>query len=250
MLTETDLRVALHTKALSRRDALLVVLAVHADQSKPVKAIKELAKEAGCPEALRWNISDSLKRAKGLTIRLPDGWVLTVAGRKYVESLAVLPKSGAPASKVVAQVTQLRREIVTVSNSDTRAFVDEAITALETGLFRSSVVLSWAGSMSLLYDNVMARCLADFNQEASRRDAKWKNAKIKDDLGRMKESEFLDIIGSPPISIISKNLKEELKTSCLALRNACGHPSSLKIGESRASAHLEILILNVFAPFS
>jgi hypothetical protein len=66
----------------------------------------------------------------------------------------------------------------------------------------------------------------------------------------MKESDFLDIIGSPPISLVGKNVKEELKNNCLRLRNACGHPSSLQIGENRVSAHLEVLILNVFAKFS
>jgi hypothetical protein len=66
----------------------------------------------------------------------------------------------------------------------------------------------------------------------------------------VKEADFLDIIGSPPLSIIGKNLKEELKNNCLKLRNACGHPSSLQIGENKASAHLEVLILNIFSKFA
>jgi hypothetical protein len=47
----------------------------------------------------------------------------------------------------------------------------------------------------------------------------------------------------------AKNVKEELQ-NCLKLRNACGHPSSLKVGASRVAAHIEILIQNVFAQFS
>jgi hypothetical protein len=144
---------------------------------------------------------------------------------------------------------QLRHESTKIINTDTKAFVEEGIAAYEGGLHRSAVVLSWAGAVALLYDRVMNTCLAAFNAEAKRRDAKWKDAKIKDDLARMQEVDFLEIIGSPPISVIGKNLKEELKTNCLKLRNACGHPSSLRIGESKTSAHLEVLILNVFAKF-
>ena len=45
--------------------------------------------------------------------------------------------------------------------------------------------------------------------------------------------------------MIGKNVKDELE-SCLKLRNACGHPNSLKIGEHRVASHIESLILNVY----
>jgi len=104
--------------------------------------------------------------------------------------------------------------------------------------------------MSLLQDQVMAKHLMNFNAEAKRREPNWKAAKTKDDLSRMKESDFLDIVGSPPISLVGKNVKEELKNNCLQLRNGCGHPNSLKIGENRVAAHLEVLVLNIFTRFS
>lgn len=212
-----------------------------------VARIKELAKSAGCSEVVKWNVSDALKRSAPYAIRLPDGWTLTSSGRKHVKDLGVIPVTKSP--KLVAQATQLRAEAAQLRDPHTRAFIEESISALEGGLFRSAVVLSWAGAVALLYDHVMANCLADFNKEAVRRDPKWKDAKIKDDLARMKESDFLDLIGSPPLSILSKNVKEELKNNCLGLRNASGHPSSIKFGESKVAAHLEILILNVFSKF-
>lgn len=63
----------------------------------------------------------------------------------------------------------------------------------------------------------------------------------------MKESIFLDILES--ISVIGNDVKKELK-KCLDLRNSCGHPNSLVIGENRVAAHVEILILNVFSKFA
>lgn len=247
MLKENQLPDCLHKQRLCRLDALLVILAVDAPKPKDVKTIRSLGRNAGLIEVLRWNISDALGRSKGLAIRLPEGWALTSRGKDHVRALGVVPSGRSP--KAVNQAAQLRAQLTKIRDADTKAFVEESIVAFETGLLRACVVLSWSGAVSLLYDHVMALCLTDFNVEAGKRHPKWKEAKIKDDLARMKEADFLDIIGAPPLSVIGKSLKEELKNNCLQLRNACGHPSSLQFGESKVAAHLEILILNVFAKF-
>jgi hypothetical protein len=63
----------------------------------------------------------------------------------------------------------------------------------------------------------------------------------------MKEHDFLDVLES--ISVLGKNVKQELQ-KCLQLRNGCGHPNTLQIADHKVSAHVEDLILNVFAKFS
>jgi hypothetical protein len=73
-----------------------------------------------------------------------------------------------------------------------------------------------------------------------------KPATAKDDLANLKEYDFLQILQS--MSVIGKSVKDELE-GCLKFRNGCGHPNSLKIGESRVSAHIESLMLNVFSKF-
>ncbi len=78
-------------------------------------------------------------------------------------------------------------------------------------------------------------------------DGKWKDVVNEDDIGRMKEVEFLDRIAA--ISVIGKNVKSELGKA-LALRNGCGHPNSLKVSANIAAGHLELLLLNVFEKFS
>lgn len=247
MLNKNNLSDIIHNKTYRRIDVLLILLAVEVDKPKKVQEIKRLGRNAGYTEILKWNISEALKRPKDLAIRLPEGWSLTSKGREHVISLGVLPKK--KSIKVVNNTDQIRKEASTIKNPDTKKFVEEAIKAYEGELYRSCVVLSWIGAVSLLYDYVINNCLTAFNKEANRRNAKWKNANVSDNLSRMKESEFLDIIGSPPISVISKDLKEELKNNCLQLRNSCGHPNSFKIGENKTSAHLEVLILNIFAKF-
>ena len=106
--------------------------------------------------------------------------------------------------------------------------------------------MSWVGAVALLYEEAVTNHLAALNAEATRRDSKWKSAKNTDDLGRMKEATFLEIAGA--ISMIGKNVKQELE-ACLKLRNACGHPNSLKIGSHKVAAHLETLALNVYAMY-
>jgi hypothetical protein len=62
----------------------------------------------------------------------------------------------------------------------------------------------------------------------------------------MKEYDFLQVLAA--ISVIGKSVKDELEV-CLKLRNGCGHPNSLLVGEHKASAHIETLIQNVFARY-
>lgn len=88
--------------------------------------------------------------------------------------------------------------------------------------------------------------LVAFNAEAQRRDPKWRSAKNADGLARMGESDFLNILEH--LSVIGKNVKQELEAS-LKRRNGCGHPNSLQIGENAVAAHVETLILNVFAKY-
>lgn len=89
--------------------------------------------------------------------------------------------------------------------------------------------------------------LTDFNAEAVRRAPKWRKAKNQDDLSRMKEYDFLQVLEA--LSILGRNVKTELE-GCLKLRSGCGHPNSLKFGESRCAAHVEVLVLNVFDVFT
>lgn len=247
MLTETDLIEALYKKRLSRLDTVLLILCVHSDQAKEVAEIKRLGRNAGLTEIFGWNISDILGHAKGLAIRLPKGWALTTKGKDYIRNIDILPDK--KSLKTIHVAKSLRDALKKISNTDTLAFLEEAIICFEANLYRSAVVLSWVGAMSVLQDQIIKTHLSTFNTEAQKRDAKWKAAKTMDDLSRMKESDFLDIIGAPPISLIGKNVKEELKNNSLQLRNSCGHPNSLKIGENRVAAHLEVLILNIFSKF-
>lgn len=242
MLDAEVIKELLARTEISARNKLLICLALDPIAPRKTDEVRELAVGLGLRSAKNWNVSSYLSKAKTLAIRTSNGWELTSAGKTLVAQTAdpLLP------SVTALVVSGLRNQLPSIPSEATRAFVEESVKALESKLYRSAIVLSWIGAMSVLYDQVVASHLTAFNAEASRRDNKWKAAKNQDDLARMKEHEFLQILCA--ISVLGKNVKDELEV-CLKLRNGCGHPNSLVVGEHKASAHVETLIQNIFAKF-
>lgn len=239
MIPPEDLKNVLAKTGYSRQDLALIALAATPLQPRAVKAVRSTLVDSGQRQARNWNVSRLLGSQPELAVRTVDGWELTGAGESRVADLV-----GTKGRRTRKTAAGLRHHLASIKDADTRAFVEEAVECLESGLLRSAVVLSWIGAVAVLQDTVIAQHLDAFNAEAIRRDAKWRAAKVRDDLARMKEYDFLQILSA--ISAIGKSVKVELEQA-LKLRNGCGHPNSLKVGEARVAAHVETLILNVFA---
>jgi hypothetical protein len=244
MLTIDQLKQAVHRQRLSKTDVALLCVAAGGGEAVPSEGIRKLARQAGVKGAKTRNFSALLAAADQKVFKTEKGWELNKAGEQYVAELAALELSASPAA---TEAKSLRALLPKIKDEGASSFLAEAIVCAEQSLFRASVVLSWVGAIALLHERVVVSHLANFNAEAMKRDVKWKAAKTTDDLGRMKEGTFLEI--GVAISLIGKNVKQELD-GCLKLRNACGHPSSLKIGPNKVAAHLEVLALNVYAVFA
>ena len=242
MLRPNSLKDLLAGPNLSRREKVLLCLAREPLEPRQVKEIRETAVTLGLPNASNWNISQLLSQLKGLAIRTKAGWELTRAGRISTGELAGSAVSG----RAVRVAVRLRRHLSTVQDDTTRGFVEETVQCLENALYRAAIVLSWVGAVSVLQQHVVHMRLQDFNREARRRFKKWKSARTADDLSRTREADFLVILES--ISVVGKSVKQELDTA-LQLRNGCGHPNSLQVGDAKAAAHVESLILNVYSKF-
>jgi hypothetical protein len=241
LLKPSDLKAWLHRNGLTRLDKLLLVLATF-DAPCQIGDIKARGREGGFTIPRAWNLSSILSRSGGHAVRTPGGWELTDPGRDHLRGLGVTNLS--PAAANVAH--DLRAELANIKDADTRALVDEAVTCFEYKIYRAAVVTSWVAAVQVLQQHVHAHHLAPFNTEALRIDPKWRPAKTTDDLGRMKESDFLDRLVA--LSVIGKNVKAEL-IDCLDRRNGCGHPNSMKLGPNTVAHHLEILLLNIFKVF-
>lgn len=235
-----DLKNLLANPDFSRKEKLLIILAA-SKESLSVGKIRDVAIENGLNQIKGWNISSILKALEPEVVRLPGGWSMTDGGTVTLQNLGVLDTG--PAQSI--QPT-LRKYLTKINSDDVRAFLDEAVQAVELKLYRSAVVLAWVGAVFVLYEEVLSNHLSAFNAEALKRFPKWKAAQNSDDLARMKEYDFLQVIHA--ISVIGKNTKDDLE-QCLKLRNACGHPNTHKVGEHKVTAHLETLMLNVYAKF-
>ena len=237
-----DLKIWLQ-KESSRQDKLLFLLASFGDPCS-LSDLRDRSSDAGFKIPKKWNMSGILGQSKGKAIKTTKGWELTDLGKSHLKSLGITGISHA----AIQVANDLRNFLEKLEDTQTKAFVSEAISCHESQLYRSAVVMSWLGAMDTMHKYVHQKHLNAFNKEADRvLGTKWKPAKSTDDLGRMKESDFLDRIES--LSIIGKNAKTELK-KCLDLRNACGHPNSYQISANQSAAHLENLLLNVFQKFS
>lgn len=244
MLKLDDAKRVLHSSKLGTRDQVLILMAIEPVEPMPIQKLKARCAAVGLPKLAKKNLSDVLGAANGSVARTPLGWELQQPGAIRVREIA----QAANVNLVVTHSSQsLRGHADSVADPLTKSFVMEAITCFEAHQFRAAVVFSWAGAVALLHGHVYLTKLDTFNAEARRRDAKWRVAKQQDDLGRMKEHDFLDVCEA--IGVIGKNVKQILQNECLMLRNACGHPNSATIAENSVAAHIEKLIKNVFSRF-
>jgi hypothetical protein len=243
MVKPEQLKDVLHTARLSRRDAIALILATINGQPISTTEVVRIGRDNGLNKIGTWNVSQYLAANKNIFVKFPEGWALGPNGKQHVLSLVSKLSGGQPA--IINQ--SLRLLIPKLPNEEAKAFIGEAISCYESKCYRAAVVLSWVGAVAVLHNHIITNHLAVFNTEALARDPNWKAAKVADDLGLMKEDKFLDVLVK--ISVLGKNVKELLKNSCLALRNACGHPNTVQPGENMVGAHLEILVNHVFTKF-
>jgi hypothetical protein len=244
LLNDTEILNLLSSNIFNTTDKLLFILVYQDDKPKTNNNIRDIGIRFGFTKIKKTNITQLLKSSKGKAASIPEGWVLTIEGKNY------LYKKDIPELKnlfIENSIRELRKYFADIKDKNTLSFLNETITCLERGLKRAAVVLAWVGAISVLQDVVITNKLSDFNVSAKKKFKEWKDAKTKDDLSNMKDFSFLEILEA--ISLIGKSVKDELQNTCLKLRNGCGHPNSLEIGETRVAAHIEMLILNVFSKF-
>ena len=144
-------------------------------------------------------------------------------------------------------LANLRAAIAPKAGTNVHEFVIEAIRCLENNLYRPGIVFAWVGAVAVLYAWIINNKKKDFNTAATARFADWKAASNEGQLANMKEANFLQVLLD--IGVIDKSTKKSLD-GCLDLRNGCGHPNNLQVGEHIAAAHVETLLKNVFLKFT
>jgi len=162
-----------------------------------------------------------------------------------------MPKPGAPSgsSLLAAALPFLQKTVAKVADAQRRDFLAEAISCLEVGGRRATVVLAWIATRDHLYDFVLAHGLTPFNIALAKQPGKLAKIVIvkKDDFGDLKESDFIMICRSA--GLITHDVRKILDEK-LGFRNSCAHPSSIAVGESKVLSFVEDLVDNVIAKHS
>ena len=241
MVTHETLVSYLHDKTLTHSDKLLIILN-HINCPTNIEKMKRAAQDVGFNEIKKWNVSSKLSSIReGYAIRNTHGWQITKAGKDYL-----LSKGLVLTDKPLIEQASLLRSLIKSLDNDAKKYLEEAIVCMENELHRASVVMTWSAAMHFLKKEVVNNHLHDFNTESVKANPKWRTAKTSDDLGLMRERDFLDRLEN--ISLIGKDVKQQLQ-ECLSLRNSCGHPNSLKVEKLKVASFVETLILNVFQRF-
>ena len=193
---------------LSKQDKILLILAWNVDHPKYTSDISKIGNQAGGKSVDKWGVYNYLlgMRKTGLVHDKTYGWELTEKGKKFVKEKFNV---GAQPPIVTKTANSLRKQIVKINNSLTVDFLEEGLYSLEYGKYRAAVVLIWAGAISLLHEHVVKNHLSAFNNEAKRRNNNWRDAVSTDDLNKMGDHDFLQIIEY--LSIIGKNTKQRLE---------------------------------------
>lgn len=245
MLDSVWLTNVLQRTDLSKTDKLLAILL---DEEVPEKSNKEIRRICNLmefpvtPSDVRAHFQRPLHQGK-VTYSAKQ-WRLTAFGQTYLAEKGLLPESY---SFVVIAEPVLSIPVGQVKNPDRQEFLWEALQCLEEKLYRSAVVMSWLGAMAILYDFVVKNELERFNTEGAFQNPVWQNVSSVDDLSRLKEVDFLRIIGM--MGLIEEAVEQELK-ECLKRRIRCGRPNANQINKQVVAQHIDILVLNVYAKFA
>ena len=158
-----------------------------------------------------------------------------------------LMKGAAPNKPTPPLMLALEEHANNLSGIETREFMLEAINSAKSGCRRAAVIMAWSGAVSVLQEYVFTHHLQKFNDDAIANNILKRPAKSLSDLRDLsKESHFIESLSR--ISIVDGSQKKALKR-CLELRNDCGHPSQLRLGDAAVAGHIEALLMNVFDPF-
>ncbi len=131
-----------------------------------------------------------------------------------------------------------------IPNLAERAYLDEALMCFRYAAFRAAIVMAWNPAYDHLCESVMAKHLADFNNQLPRSFPRADISAVskRDDFAELKEHQVLQVCRSA--NIISGSLHKVLKEK-LDRRNVAAHPSGVATSRLTAEEFIKDLIDNV-----
>ena len=188
------------------------------------------------------------KEAPLLRARPAGTYAISLFGVNEVEAVFPSLPAAAPSASplLTTALPLLRRTIAKIRNPQRQDFLAEAISCLEVGARRATVILSWIAALDHMYEYVLNHGLGQFNAALGLQPGKVSKLVVstREHFGEMKESDFITVCRSA--AIITNDVRKILEEK-LGFRNSCAHPSSIAVGDSKVLSFVEDLVDNVFS---
>jgi hypothetical protein len=203
--------------------------------------VKSALVAAKIPKAKTWNVNDVLgKSAPFVHAPGADGGVflfeLTDTGERAVRDQLGLPTAE---PEVEHDVGALQHLAASLSDEQVKSYISEALTCLQIGALRATVVFVWTGAVATLRDTVWAHGAPAIDAAVKAHRPNAPDFKKKDDFAYVNDANLLQV--AQDLAVVDKTQKQRLQEA-LDLRNSCGHPSKYSVGEKKVSAFIEDVV--------
>jgi hypothetical protein len=135
---------------------------------------------------------------------------------------------------------ELEHLLTKVKDKQERDYLLEGIKCFKASALRAGVIFLWSAAVYKIQKKCIAENLGFLNTELKKIYPKAKDIKVVEDFEYIKDEFLLDLACN--IKVMDKTIKEELKNTCLDLRNRCSHPGNYKPKAQKIKAFVEDII--------
>jgi len=136
--------------------------------------------------------------------------------------------------------TELERLLTKVTDEQERDYLLEGIKCFKAHALRAGVIFLWTAAIYKIQKKCIVVNSGYLNTELKKIYPKAKDIRVLEDFEYIKDEFLLDLACN--IKVLDKTTKEELKNTCLDLRNRCSHPGNYKPKAQKIKAYVEDII--------
>lgn len=136
--------------------------------------------------------------------------------------------------------SELEHLLTKVKDKQERDYLLEGIKCFKANALRAGVIFLWSAAVYKIQKKCMSVKNGYLNTELKKIYPKAKDIKVIEDFEYIKDEFLLDVACN--VKVFDKTIKEELKNTCLDLRNRCSHPGSYKPKGQKIKAYVEDII--------
>jgi site-specific recombinase XerD len=136
--------------------------------------------------------------------------------------------------------TDLEYIMEKVTDREEKDYLLEGLKCFKANALRAGVIFLWSAAAYKIQKQCMTKGVNLINTELQAINRGAKRITVLEDFEYIKDSNLLDL--ACRLRIIDKHKKDELKNTCLDLRNKCGHPGNYKPKEQKIKAFVEDII--------